>query len=188
MWNPKKTKGLLSGNDFKVTPPSSDFSIQGGDQQANQTSLGVNYIPSSKLLLSARYGYNYLNAKGNTYGKDDAPDHTYQTASSHNGLVVPAQFAGAAGFANVSNPFSHAVRPPDAPQRLSRRDLLRDDPRAEPHPQGWIHAQPPLADDVQSNYPQGPFEVFWNEDFDRAAPYSTSAAPTGTTSGRTAFD
>ncbi len=168
MWNPKKTKGLLSGNDFKVTPPSSDFSIQGGYEQANQTSLGVNYIPSSKLLLSARYGYNYLNGKGNTYGKDDAPYYTYQTASSHNGLVVPAQFAGAAGFANVSNPFQTQY------DRLTRHNVYLDATYfgtigGQNHTLKGGYMLNRLADDVQSNYPQGFFQVFWNEDFDRAA-------------------
>jgi hypothetical protein len=168
MWNPKKTKGLLSGNDFKVTPPTSDFSRQGGYEPANQTSLGVNYIPSAKFLLSARYGYNYLNAKGDTYGKDDAPYYTYQTASNQGGLVVPAQFAGAAGFANVSNPFQTQY------DRLTRHNVYLDATYfatigGQNHTIKGGYMLNRLADDVQSNYPQGFFQIFWNEDFDRAS-------------------
>ena len=33
---------------------------------------------SSKLLFSARYGYKYVNDKGNTYGKDNVPYFVYK--------------------------------------------------------------------------------------------------------------
>ena len=52
---------------------------------SNATTLGVNYLPSSKLLLSGRYGYKYTNDKGNTYGKDDVPYFVYNTASDNGG-------------------------------------------------------------------------------------------------------
>ena len=188
MWNPKKTKGLLSGNDFKVTPPSSDFSIQGGYEQANQTSLGVNYIPSSKLLLSARYGYNYLTPRATPTARTMRRTYTYQTGLEPQRPRRAGAVCGCCRLCQRLQSVPDAVRPPDAPQRLSRRGPTSRRSAGRTTPSRVGHAQPPLADDVQSNYPQGFFQVFWNEDFDRAAPYSTSAAPTGITSGRTAFD
>ncbi len=38
-WNPAKTTGLLTGNDPKVAPPTSNLSIQGGYQPSNATNL-----------------------------------------------------------------------------------------------------------------------------------------------------
>jgi outer membrane receptor protein involved in Fe transport len=167
-WNPIKRTGLLTGNDFKVAPPSSDLSIQGGYEQANQTSLAANWIPSSRFLLSARYGYSYNNAKGNTYGKDDLPYYSYQTASNNGGTVVPPQFVGAAGYTNIANPFVVQY------DRLTRHNVYLDatyfgSVGSQNHTLKFGYALNRLADDVQSNYPDGFFQIFWGDDFDRAS-------------------
>lgn len=167
-WNPKKTTGLLTGSDPKVAPSASDLSIQGGYEPANSTSVGVNYIPSSRMLFSARYGYNYINAKGNTYGKDDAPYYTYQTPSDNRGTVVPPQYAGGTGFANIANPFQIQY------DRLTRHNLYLDatyfaNVGGQNHTIKGGYMLNRLADDVQSNYPDGFFQIFWGDDFDRAS-------------------
>ena len=67
----------------------------------------MNYLPSSKLLLErAGTATSTSNDKGNTYGKDDVPYLVYNTASEQRpGVVVPAQYAGAAGYTNVASTF-----------------------------------------------------------------------------------
>lgn len=166
-WNPQKTTGLTTGNDFKVAPATSDFSTQGGYQPSNSTNLGVNYIPNSKLLLSARYGYKYLNAKGNTYGKDQVAWYSYSQASNNNGNVVPAQFAGARGFNNVASTLT-TVR-----DELTRHNLYLDatyfvNIAGQNHTLKGGYALNRVADDVESDFTNGRFQIFWGDGFLRA--------------------
>ena len=76
-----------------MAPPTSDLTKQGGYVPSNATTLGANYLPSSKLLISARYGYKYLNDKGNTYGKDDVPYLQLQLGIDQWLAGVPSQCA-----------------------------------------------------------------------------------------------
>jgi hypothetical protein len=167
-WNPQKTTGLLTSNDAKVAPPTSDLSKQGGYVQSNATTLGVNYLPSSKFLLSARYGYKYTNDKGNTYGKDDVPYLVYNTASNNGGIVVPSQYAGAAGFTNVASTF---VIQRDL---LTRHNLYLDgtffgSAFGQNHTIKVGYALNRIGDDVNSNYTQGRFNINWGEGYTRGS-------------------
>ena len=140
-WNPQKKTGVLTSNDAKVAPPTSDLTKQGGYVPSNATTLGANYLPSSKLLFSARYGYRYLNDKGDTYGKDDVPFFIYQ--SSTTGLTgVPPQWQQAARVSERGQHLRDAVGPADASQRLPRRHVLRQRVRPEPHDQGGLRVEP----------------------------------------------
>src|SRR5262245_34218768 len=108
LWTPIRVDGLLTGTDPRVAPPTNDLSIQGGYTPANAYTAAWNWTPTSKLILSARYGYKYLNDKGNTYGLPGAPRYVYQTATqgpSYSGPAVPAAFVNNAGFQNVSSTF-----------------------------------------------------------------------------------
>jgi hypothetical protein len=108
LWTPIRSTGGLTGLDPRVAPPSNNLSILGGYTPANAYTASFTYNPTSKLLLTARYGYKYLNDKGNTYGLPSGPLTLYQTATSgasYTGPPVPAQFAGPAGKQNISNPF-----------------------------------------------------------------------------------
>ena len=110
IWTPIRVQGGLTGVDPRVAVPSSDFSIQGGYTPANAYTASFNYTSTSKLILSARYGYKFLNDKGANYGIPVAPRFVYQQPTAQsipaNGfLAVPSQFAGVAGFANVSSTF-----------------------------------------------------------------------------------
>jgi outer membrane receptor protein involved in Fe transport len=108
LWTPIRVAGLLTGVDPRVAPPSNDLSIQGGYTPAKAYTASFTYTPTSKLILSARYGYKYLNDKGNTYGLPGSPRYVYATATqgpSYSGPAVPANLVGNAGFANVSSTF-----------------------------------------------------------------------------------
>jgi len=168
-WNPMRTDGLLISNDPKVAPPTSDLSRQGGYVPSNATTLGANYLPSSKLLLSARYGYKYLNDKGNTYGKDDVPYLVYNTASTNNGLTgVPSQFAGAAGYTNVASTFVTVK------DKLTRQNVYLDATYfatifGQNHTIKGGYALNYMGDDVLSNYTQGRFNINWGEGYTRGS-------------------
>jgi len=167
-WNPVKTTGLLTGNDPKVLPPTTDLTTQGGYTQSNATNLGVNYMASSRFLISARYGYKYLNDKGNTYGKDYVPYLVYNTASTNGGVVVPPQYAGAAGYTNVASTFTiqHDL--------LTRHNVYIDGTyfgalAGQNHTLKVGYALNRVANDVLSDYQQGRFNINWGEGFTRGS-------------------
>src|SRR6185369_10929183 len=104
LWTPIRSKGGLTGLDPRVSPPSNDLSILGGYTPAEAYTASFTYTPTTKLVLSARYGYKYLNDKGNTYGLPVGVLTLYQRATSGSAYVgppVPAQFAGNAGKQNI---------------------------------------------------------------------------------------
>jgi hypothetical protein len=167
-WNPFKRTGVLTENDPKVAPPSSDLSVQGGYNQSNATNIGANFMPSSRVLISARYGYKYLNDKGNTYGKDNVPYLVYNTASTNGGVVVPPQYAGAAGYTNVASTFTiqHDL--------LTRHNVYLDGTffgnlAGQNHTLKVGYALNRVANDVLSNYTQGRFNINWGEGFTRGS-------------------
>jgi hypothetical protein len=111
LWTPIRVQGVLTGVDRRVAAPTNDLSIQGGYTPANAYTASWNWTPTSRVVLSARYGYKYLNDKGNTYGLPGSPRYIYQTATSGSAYdpniykPVPAQFAGNTNFQNVSSTF-----------------------------------------------------------------------------------
>jgi hypothetical protein len=167
-WNPVKTTGLLTGNDPKVLPPTTDLTTQGGYTQSNATNVGVNFMASSRFLISARYGYKYLNDKGNTYGKDYVPYLVYNTASTNGGVVVPPQYAGAAGYTNVASTFTiqHDL--------LTRHNVYLDGTffgslGGQNHTLKVGYALNRVSNDVLSDYQQGRFNINWGEGFTRGS-------------------
>ncbi|MEN3333922.1 MAG: hypothetical protein V7641_3287 [Blastocatellia bacterium] len=171
LWTPIRLQGLLTGVDPRVAPPSNDLSIGGGYTPANAYTAAWTWTPFSKLVLSARYGYKYLNDKGNTYGLPTAPLYLYQSATSgsgYSGPAVPAQFAGAAGKQNVSNPFQvlHDV--------TTRHNVYVDSSYisrifGQQHTFKFGYSLNRIANDVSDDYPNGRFDFFWGTGFTRGS-------------------
>lgn len=107
-WTPIRISGALKGTDPRVRRQSNDTSVLGGFIPAQAFTTSFNYTLTPSLVLEARYGYKYMNDKGNTYGLPTNPLYSYATATSgtgYDGPVVPAQFAGQIGFANSTTTF-----------------------------------------------------------------------------------
>ena len=175
-WNPQKKTGVLTSNDAKVAPPISDLTKQGGYVPSNATTLGANYLPSSKLLFSARYGYKYLNDKGDTYGKDDVPLYVYQSSTTGLG-GVPSQWQQAAGYQNVANTFVTQF------DRLTRHNVYLDGTYfgsafGQNHTIKVGYALNRIGNDVRGDYLQGRYNIFWGEGFSRGS-YKNVGGPYG---------
>lgn len=82
LWSPVRRQGTLPNRDPRVAAPSNDLSIQGGFRPAQSFNGSATYTISPRLILTARYGYKYLNDKDSNYGLSGAPFVTYQSASS----------------------------------------------------------------------------------------------------------
>jgi hypothetical protein len=171
IWTPIRIDGGLLGVDPAVAQPTNDQSILGGYTPANATTVSFTYTPTSKLILSARYGYKYLNDKGNTYGLPSGVLVLYQTATSGSGYVgppVPGAFAGAAGFQNSSNTFQ-VLR-----DITTRHNVYLDGSYiarvfGQQHAFKGGYSLNRIANDVEDDYPNGRFDFNWGEGFSRGS-------------------
>ncbi len=168
IWTPIRISGLLTGVDPRVAPPSNDLSINGGYTPANSYSASFTYTPSSKLILSARYGYKYLNDKGNTYGLPTVPRYVYlQPTSAQTTPAVPAQFAGAAGFQNVSSTFQVLK------DITTRHNVYLDGSYTTSgfgqHTFKGGYALNRMANDVNDDHINGLFTISWGVGFTRGS-------------------
>src|SRR6185503_16180973 len=118
LWTPIRSQGLLTGTDPRVAPPTNDLSIGGGYTPSNAYTASFTWTPTAKFVFSARYGYKYLNDKGNTYGLPTNPLYQYGTCNNVSpttctsyipgpgGLLPPASVQQASGFQNSSTTFN----------------------------------------------------------------------------------
>lgn len=180
IWTPTKVNGLLPVADGRVAPPANDLSVGGGYTPSSAYTAAVTYTPTSKLVLSARYGYKYLNDKGSTlngnytatlgsYGLPAGPYLIYRTpSSSQTNPPVPAALAGNTNFTNISSTFA-TLR-----DITTRHNVYLDGTyiaRAfgQQHTLKAGYALNRLANDVEDDYLNGQFDIFWGEAFTRGS-------------------
>jgi len=182
LWTPIRSTGGLTGVDPRVAPPNTNFSRLGGYTPASAYTASFTYTPTSKIVLSARYGYKYLNDKGNTYGLPSGPLTLYQTATSgasytcQPGVVncaVPAAFAGAAGKQNISNPFLVLF------DVTTRHNIYLDGSyiarvAGQQHTIKAGYSENRIANRLEDDYPDGRFDFYWGTDFSRGDPSNPS--------------
>ena len=167
IWSPTKVKGRLADRDVRVPAPSNDLSIQGGYQPAQAYSASATVTATPHLVLSARYGYKYLNDKLGNYGLSGAPYLIYRTASSA-APGVPAHFAGPNGFSNVSSTFAIVK---DITTRhnvyLDGTYLINLLGQQHTFQAGYQVAR--LSNDTNDDYTNGQFDIYWGEAFSRGS-------------------
>jgi outer membrane receptor protein involved in Fe transport len=177
LWTPTKVTGTLPVADDRVAP-SPGLDKRGGYTPSNSFSSAVNYTPTSRLILSGRFGYKYLNDKGATlngnyvatggsYGISGSPFIFYRTGSgSQTNPEVPSEFAGANNFQNVA---STLLTQKDI---TTRYNLYLDSTYVanflgQQHTLKGGYSLNRLANDVEQNYTNGRFDIFWGEGFTR---------------------
>ncbi|HJQ23596.1 MAG TPA: carboxypeptidase regulatory-like domain-containing protein [Blastocatellia bacterium] len=169
LWTPIRVQGLLTGVDPRVAPPTNDLSIGGGYTPANSYTAAWTWAATSKLVFSARYGYKYLNDKGNTYGLPTAVLLLYQQPTSQQtSPPVPSQFAGAAGKQNVSNTFNVEK------DVTTRHNFYFDTSYVarlfgQQHTFKGGYALNRIANEVVDDYPNGRFDFYWGIGFTRGS-------------------
>ena len=90
-------------------------------------------------------------------------------AAAYVGPPVPAQFAGAAGKQNISNPFLVLF------DITTRKNLYLDASyvariAGQQHTFKGGYAENRIANRVEDDYPDGRFDFYWGEDFDAETP------------------
>jgi hypothetical protein len=181
IWTPTKVTGSLPSSDPRVAAPANDLRVQGGFTPSSSTSASVTYTPTSKWIISARFGYKYLNDKGpslnyafssssaGNYGlPGDSFREYFSNSSQQTSPAVPAQFAGSTGFRNVSPNF-FTLR-----DITTRHNLYADVAyvatiAGQSHVLKGGYALNRLGNDVEDDYVNGYFRIFWGEGFSRGA-------------------
>lgn len=99
-YSPQREHGQIPSYTTSA-PPSNDFSQLGGRVAAtNVTGSGV-WTPTAKLVISGRFGRNYLNEKDSSYGVPAGPRIRCLNGGSPAG--VPATNPCASGFNSTSD-------------------------------------------------------------------------------------
>jgi hypothetical protein len=180
-WSPNKTIGVLPGvaapapfagltyGDPLIAPPANNVAIGGGYVPASTYSAALTYLATSKLILTGRYGYNYFNAKGNSYGKSDLPFVQYLTNSSKQVTpAVPAAFVGNSGFSNVTTTFTILK---DVTTRhnvyLDASYIARAFGQQHTFKGGYQLNR--ISNQVVDDFTNGNFQVFWGDAFNRGS-------------------
>lgn len=180
IWTPTKVTGLLPVADGRVAAPANDLSIGGGYTPSSAYTAAITYTPTSKLVLSARYGYKYLNDKGSTlngnytatlgsYGLPAGPYLIYRTpSSSQTNPAVPTNLAGNTNFTNISSTFA-TLR-----DITTRHNVYLDATyiaRAfgQQHTLKGGYSLNRLSNDVEDDFLNGQFDIFWGEAFTRGS-------------------
>ncbi len=118
-WNPVINNGLLDtfANQLQTNIPSINFGspigirrgaellrLQGGRENSQNTTGALVWTPTSKLVVTARGGYSFLNEKGLNYGIRDVVGQARIFVSGLS-LTPPAEAGGVRGSTN-GTPFS----------------------------------------------------------------------------------
>ena len=99
-YSPQREHGQIPSYTT-AAPPSNDFSQLGGRVAANNVTGSGTWTPTSKLVISGRFGRNYLNEKDSSYGVPAGPRIRCLNGGSPAG--VPATNPCASGFNSTSD-------------------------------------------------------------------------------------
>ena len=163
-WSPSKRTGGFPSRDGRATAPSNDQSVLGGYIPAQAITGGVTYAASSRLVVTARYGYKYLNNKDNNYGQPNLPYVVYQNSALN--LGVPEPFAQGRLFSNVTSTNATFA------DITTRHNVYADATYiatlfGQQHTFKGGYNLSRATEDLNVDYSNGWFEFFWGDTFTR---------------------
>ena len=167
LWAPARSKGRLPVTDVRVQAPANDQSVLGGFTPSQSYTASVSYVPTSRAIITARYGYRYLNQKDGNYGLPGDAWIQYGNSSS-NAPGVPAEFAGPNGFQNISNPFK-TEKSIQTRHNVYLDGSLITSLAGQQHSLKAGYAINRMANNIVDDYPNGHFQIFWGDSFSRGS-------------------
>ncbi|MBO0720753.1 MAG: carboxypeptidase regulatory-like domain-containing protein [Blastocatellia bacterium] len=125
MWNPQVTDGTFPFNSITTSnpvnvnyagqslPSNEYYGLTGGRVNSNNFNGQLVYTPNAKTVVTFRYGREFLNEKGSTYG---IPDDVRYTCSGVNGAYSTIN-TGCPGGINYQNFTNNSITQRDASVR-----------------------------------------------------------------------
>ena len=153
--------------------------MQGGYTQSNATNIGANWIPSSQVPAERPLRLQVRERQGQLLrqGRHAVPASPRRPRLGLAG--VPAQFPAAGRLSRTS--------PTPSRRCTTGWRVTTSTSTARSSPTWAVRTTPSrsatrlnrISDDVQSDFTQGNFQVFWNEDFDRPPVVQNARGPYG---------
>ncbi|HYI93520.1 MAG TPA: TonB-dependent receptor [Bryobacteraceae bacterium] len=165
VWSPARRQGALPMRDPRLRPASNDLNELGEYVPSQTASLTATYSLDSRTLISARYGYKYLNSRTSNYGLSGLPYWVYRTPST--GMAgVPDELAGASGTQNYAGSLATWR------DVTSRTNLYLDGSRVttiagQQHILKAGYTMNRIFNDPLDGYPYGRFDIYWGRGFTR---------------------
>jgi hypothetical protein len=167
VWSPAKREGALPVRDSRIKPPANDFASLGEFVPSQTFSVTGTYSPTSRVLMSLRYGYKYLNSRTNNYGLESTP-YVYYRMPSWTADNVPEAYSGGAGFQTSAGSFA-------VDKDITARHNINADVSRVSSFFGQQHIIKAgygfnrIYNDISDGYAQGRFDIFWGDAFSRGS-------------------
>jgi hypothetical protein len=166
VWSPVTSVGALPLRDPRVSVPAG-FGNYREFVPAQTFSLAATYSPTSRTVVTVRYGYKYTNGRSNAYGSTGVPFAVYKTPSSA-AAGVPELLAGNAGYQTSAG--SYVV----ARDITTRTNFYADASQVftlfgQQHILKGGYTLNRIFNDVSDGYSNGRFDIFWGESFSRGS-------------------
>jgi hypothetical protein len=159
-YSPQREHGQIPSYTA-AAPPSNDFSQLGGRVAANNVTGSGVWTPTSKIVVSARFGRNYLNEKDSSYGIPAGTRIRCLNGGSPAG--VPATNPCAAGF-NSSSDITKTVKDISTRKTLDADVSYMVDSFAGRHNFKFGYQLNKLFNDVNQGYfGVGEVRLFWGQ-------------------------
>ena len=162
VWSPSRRDGYLPIRDPRIRPASNNTETLGDYMPSQAASFTASYGIDSRTLVSARYGYKYLNYRSSTAGLPSDAYWLYRTPA----IDVGEHLDGPAGTQNYAGSF---ITFRDA---TSRHNLYLDGSRVtsirgQQHIFKAGYAFNRLFNDPLDGYATGRFDIYWGRGFTR---------------------
>ncbi len=159
-YSPQREHGQMPSYTTSA-PPANDYSQLGGRVAANNVTFSGTWTPSSKLIISGRFGRNYLNEKDSSYGVPVGPRIRCLNGGSPAG--VPATNPCASGF-NSTSDITKTVKDISIRKTFDADASYLVDSLAGRHNFKFGYQLNKLSNDVDQGYfGIGEVRLFWNQ-------------------------
>ncbi len=165
VWSPVRAQGYLPTRDPRLPPVENDPSSLFEYVPSQTASVTASYGLDTRTLITARYGYKYLNNRSSNYGLPNTAYLLYRSPSI--GVPgVPEELLGATGTQNYAGSY---VTLKDV---TTRHNLYLDASRVmnvggQQHILKAGYALNRVFNDPLDGYPAGRFDLYWGRSFSR---------------------
>lgn len=173
VWSPSRRDGYLPTRDPRIRPNANNMESLGEVSPSQAASVTASYGVDTRTLLTARYGYKYLNFRSRPNGLPGGAFWLYRTPAAAAG--IPEEYLGPSGTQNYAGSFL-TFR-----DVTTRHNLYLDGSRVtsiagQQHIFKAGYAMNRVFNDPLDGYAAGRFDIYWDRPFSRGGTASERGA------------